>query len=539
MLTVGIYGPKDRILADGTPSFMSHDHNITFMRDGIVIDAIELERYTGKKHDNRLDKYIEDIIDIVWDKKEAIRFILANSFVSKGFSSANGNLCIYEPDDIQLKDIMIKTDGIFIYNNENIDADFYVITHEFAHIATTLPFFENFKENSFLFHLDGGAYKSNHSLWLYKNNKIELLDYGWTSLKKPLNIFNDSKISAWILEMDLSEHLAIPGKLMGFASWGKVEPKLYNWLEENNWFIDFEGEKNEFLTLLQNFTNSIEVKLSLKDKTCQNIAACFQRYFSSSIIEYIKKMKEKYNTKNLYYSGGATLNIITNTIIENELNFEQIMIPPAPSDCGLSLGASAYIEWKEKKHIHPHSPFLNSIGITKNDGDIDINNIVKKIASGDPYYLAYGLAEFGPRALGHRSIIARPDSIPLRIKVSEEIKKREWYRPVAPIILEDIAKEALIDYKQNSNLSKYMLGCWKVKKEWQNKFSGVIHADDTVRAQVISKNSFYYNELYNLLSQLWNKHKIAGIINTSLNIKNFPIIHNIDIDEIYELIKLH
>lgn len=525
MLTVGIYGPKDRILDDGSSSFMSHDHNVTFMRDGKIIGAIELERYTRLKHDNNLDEYIENIIDCVWDKKEKMRFILANSFVSKGFISKKGSLKIFEPENIDIAEICIKTTGEFTCDGVVVDSEFYIIVHEFAHIATVLPFFGKFKENSMLFHLDGGAYDSNHSLWIYKNGHINLIDYGWETLKKPLNIFNDNLIAAWILEMDLSEHLSIPGKLMGFASWGVPDKKLYKWLEDNDWFMNYDGSKDEFEKVLSDLTGESSTTISLQNQTCKNIASCFQKYFTDSIIKYLEAKHNEFDCDYLYYSGGASLNIITNTRIENELGFKSIYIPPAPSDCGLSLGAASYIEWKEKGEIEYHSPFLNNIGIGDYKGDFDKDQLVSNIVSGKVSLLLFGNGEFGPRALGHRSIVGRTDSIKLRKQISENVKKREWYRPVAPMILESVALEALIDYKKDSNLSEFMLGCWKVKDNWIEKLKGVIHSDGTVRAQVVKKGVGYNLGVYDLLETLWNDYELAGIINTSLNVKGEPIVH--------------
>jgi carbamoyltransferase len=228
------------------------------------------------------------------------------------------------------------------------------------------------------------------------------------------------------------------------------------------------------------------------------------------------------------------LNIHANTRIENELGFKEVMIPPVPSDCGLALGAAAYIEWINGSKIKNSSPFINqdsSVDIQAHK-DIEIirevNDVAKLIASNEIVAVYCGGGEAGPRALGHRSLLVRPDSIELKKKLSEGCKKREWYRPVAPIMLEEVAHQALIDLKKDSQLTKFMLGAWMVKEEWVPRFKGCIHSDGTVRAQVIKSADKESHHLFELLNNLKDHHKISGVINTSFNERGKPIVSSLD-----------
>ena len=134
-----------------------------------------------------------------------------------------------------------------------------------------------------------------------------------------------------------------------------------------------------------------------------------------------------------------------------------------------------------------------------------------------------GKGEIGPRALGNRSIISMMNSVNLRRKVSETIKKREWYRPLAPIICSEAA-DVVLPESASSNLSRYMLGSWEVSECWHDSFHGVIHSDGTVRAQVVP-NDPEYSWIHELLSRLWNEYQIPGLINTSFNKQGEPILH--------------
>lgn len=528
MLTVGIYGVADKKNPNGQFSFISHDHGLAFSRGNKIIDTIELERYTGIKHDNRMEKYVIEILLKIWDKKEKLRFVLVNSFLGDSFLSTDETLAIHGAKDFQLSKIYTRTTGYFTYGGYLVDSEFYVMSHEFAHVAAVLPFCGDFNEESLLFHIDGGASISCRSIWSYNRKKLSLLDYGWDITKDAVNNFNDNPLAAWVLGESLDDHLAIPGKLMGLAAWGKKNVLLYDWLRENTWFLDFAGTKGAFIALIPVYLNYGDIEFSTTNRFCQDVAYCFQQYFEDEVVNYIVSNVIRNASKNVYYSGGAALNIIANTKLEKALKNVSLFIPPPASDCGLALGAAAFFSWKDFGGIEKGSPFINSIYKNEHTFAFCSRNLSEYVVQGRIVGIIFGDGEIGPRALGHRSLIARADSIELRKHLSETIKKREWYRPVSPIILRENAEKMLQDYNPKSNLGTYMLGCWEVKSEYRDLFRGVIHADNTVRAQIIDKDTLDLDFLYILLKDLWEQHGIVGVINTSLNIQGRPMIHLLD-----------
>jgi carbamoyltransferase len=135
-----------------------------------------------------------------------------------------------------------------------------------------------------------------------------------------------------------------------------------------------------------------------------------------------------------------------------------------------------------------------------------------------------GAGEVGPRALGHRSLLARPDDPALRRRVSEVVKRREWYRPVAPVLCAEVAAEALGPAVAASALSPFMLGAWKLRPGWRDRFRGVVHEDGSVRAQVVKPGDADNEWLYTLLLRLWREHGVFGLINTSFNVKGKPML---------------
>jgi carbamoyltransferase len=151
---------------------------------------------------------------------------------------------------------------------------------------------------------------------------------------------------------------------------------------------------------------------------------------------------------------------------------------------------------------------------------------VELLAASKVLGVCVGDAEVGPRALGHRSILARPDSVPLRRRVSEDLKGRAWYRPVAPVLLDTVAAEALGPEVARSTLAPWMLGAWRLRPGWEAAFAGVLHGDGTVRAQVVRGDDPEQALLAAVLRRLWERHRVAGLLNTSLNGPGEPIVHS-------------
>ncbi|NUM36439.1 MAG: hypothetical protein HUU50_18010 [Candidatus Brocadiae bacterium] len=258
----------------------------------------------------------------------------------------------------------------------------------------------------------------------------------------------------------------------------------------------------------------------------QNIAATFQKDFCDQLILKLIKLQEKFQCTYLYLSGGCALNIVTNTAIDESGLFKEIFIPPCCNDTGLALGAAVYAEIQKHGNIELHSPFLNNVGIEGYRAKYDLET-VKKLANllmqKKIVGICNGYGEIGPRALGNRSILALPDSMQLKNQVSQICKQREWYRPVAPVMLETNAIQ--ITGKNNiPSASRYMLIDFKILPRFHKQLEGVVHVDGTSRIQVIKsreENPF----IYDLLLYMDTEYGIRGLINTSFNGKGEPIVH--------------
>lgn len=522
--TLAIYGIKDRNLCE-YPAY-THDHNLCLMQDGKILQYLALERYTQRKYDNRLDEFLEELIEKnLLQLPEEFDLVSVNSFVGSCFISRGGKIRFESPKSEALTNDLEKGFGYYQSGAwEGIELNSYLCSQELAHIGSCLPFFGKFKENSLLVHFDGASSVSNFSAFHFIEGEIKLVEYGW-ELKYLANFFNDNALVFNILGAKPGEHCSVPGKLMGYACLGSYDPKIENWLKSNYYFKEsWKNPESILQSMKENFGISIS-KFDNRETIFQHIAATIQHIFEREFLSKIEYLQEKVNADYLYYSGGCALNIVANTKIVEKQMFKDVFIPPCCNDSGLSIGAAALLEWKKGNDIQAHYAYLNNIGIASEaDGPSDevIIQTADIIMAKGIVGICNGFGECGPRALGNRSLIALPNCKELARRMSMDVKKREWYRPVAPIILSTIAEQVV--GKPIHHLSEYMLLDFKIKSEFSKDMEGVIHANNMARIQTLShehQNPF----MFKLLKYLNEKHGILGLINTSFNAQGEPIVH--------------
>jgi len=520
--TVGIYGIQD-INNSGIPT-ISHDHAICIMQSGKIIFNAQLERLTQNKHCNSMPQMIYDLLK----QKKVFNFdfdiVFVDNILGRAFISSQGNIRFEANINNSLASGIEK--GRFWLFDKFTDG--YILNHELAHIGSCLPFFGAFKENSLLIHFDGGASLSNFSAWTYKSGKIKNIEYGW-DLKWLSSLFNANALTFALINAKQSDLNSVPGKFMGFASFGKYNKKIENWLIENDFFKDIWGNKKMFFESVKNNFNIELNGFDQKNGFLQNIAATIHYIFVREAFKKFKKLQAQTKAENLYYSGGSALNIVLNNkIIESNI-FKNVFIPPCCNDSGLATGAAAFCEWNKNNEINLHSPFINNWNIENynvNYSNKTIEAVTNLLINNKVIGICNGYGESGPRALGNRSIISVASSKKLAQKVSMELKLREWYRPIAPIMLEKNAKY-FTGKSSIHHLSKYMLLDFNIAENKQKEIEGVVHIDGTARIQTLfSKNDNPF--MFDLLTYLDEKHNIKALINTSFNIKGKPIVHTIE-----------
>jgi carbamoyltransferase len=246
------------------------------------------------------------------------------------------------------------------------------------------------------------------------------------------------------------------------------------------------------------------------DADHMDIAASTQALTESLIKIVMSKARYLGHSKNLVYCGGVALNCLANRVLGDY--FENIWIVPNPGDAGNSLGAAALgygkkLVWRDA--------FLGH----EIPGNYPIDNVIKELHTNKMVGVASGRAEFGPRALGNRSLLADPRGPEIKDKVNE-IKRRQKFRPFAPIILEEHVHQ-YFDMPRNWNNSRYMQVIATCRHP--DLFPAIAHADGTSRVQTVPKDE---SGIRQLLEQWYKETGCPMLLNTSLNIRGEPMVND-------------
>ena len=261
-------------------------------------------------------------------------------------------------------------------------------------------------------------------------------------------------------------------------------------------------------------------------------------------IYIINHKQQKTKEENLCIAGGVGLNSVANGLLLRRGPFKRIFVQPAAGDDGGSLGAAFYayhqILGKKRNFVQTHCyfgaefkneqiiKFLKSkrIKYRKIESEDKLTDFLSsEIASGKVIGFYHGRSEWGPRALGARSILADPRQEKMKDIVNTKIKFREPYRPFAPVVLAEKAHEYFelgkLDHK---HLTNFMLGVFPVKKDKRKTIPAITHVDGSGRLQIISErqNSRYYN----LIKKFGQKTGVYVLMNTSFNLKGEPIVNS-------------
>jgi carbamoyltransferase len=288
--------------------------------------------------------------------------------------------------------------------------------------------------------------------------------------------------------------------LMGMAAYG--EP-LYK-ASMKRLFSNFGSivlEDNLHIGVDENF---------LVDADEMDIAASAQEVVEQLIEIVIKKAKKLGKSDNLVYGGGVALNCLANRLIGK--HFQNTWIMPNPGDAGNSLGAAALGYGKK---INWTNAFLGF----DIKGEYPVDNIVKELYTNKMVGVANGRAEFGPRALGNRSLLADPQGPEIKDKVND-IKRRQQFRPFAPVILEELVTN-YFDMPSGWSDSRYMQVIARCR--YPNLFPAIIHADGTSRVQTVPNDG---SGIRQLLERWYEETGCPMLLNTSLNIRGEPMVND-------------
>jgi carbamoyltransferase len=266
-----------------------------------------------------------------------------------------------------------------------------------------------------------------------------------------------------------------------------------------------------------------------------DIAKSCQKHFEKAAIHCMNRLHSLVPTDQLVLAGGCALNGVTNARILRETPFKKMYIQCAASDDGTAIGAAYYCYHNvlgQKKRFHMYQAYLgpsysdevltaaaSTTGFpTKIYGDdVLFDHVAGLIASGKVVGWYQGASEWGPRALGNRSILGDPTRLDMKDVINKKIKKRESFRPFAPTVL----MEHVGDYFEQDILSPFMMHVVKVREEWREKMPAITHVDGTARIQSIERST--NPRYYELIDAFRSITGVAVLLNTSFN-ENEPIV---------------
>jgi len=528
-----------------------HDSSAALILDGVVIGAMEEERFTGIKHDSTFptnainwlykdNKITGDDISVVtfYENPKLKLERIEESTKRGGLINFFKRKSIIDSNKEQAKEIESK---IYEITNPNIILAYG--DHHLSHIAYsyyTSPF-----ERATILSVDGVGEWETTVLAFAEGKNITKLQ----NIKFPHSLgMLYSAMTAFLgFKPNEGEY-----KVMGLAPYGNSETyltkfkQLYTLTEDGgfeinmNYFTyDYSTNSmfNEKLAELFELPNRLpEDELTQQHK---DLAATIQHQYEFLFFRLLNKMFAIRATNNLCLSGGCAYNGTANGKILKNTGYKQLWIPPAPSDAGSAIGCALnyyYTHNESAVRVPNTNPYLGTFNTNdeieaelknyenevwyefKNHSQI-VRTISREITNGNVIGWYEGRMEFGSRALGNRSIFANPRDPQMKARVNKVIKKREGFRPFAPIVKEE-DRLKYFDYKP---LVPYMNQVVQVKEEHIKNLPAITHIDGSARIQTL--NFKQHRRVYSLLRQLEIDNGYPIVLNTSFNVKDKTIVN--------------
>lgn len=532
---------------------LTHDGSIALIEDGELKFSIEMEKLRNNPRYTSIEDtaIIEEVLNEFNYKVEDVSFFSLDGWGGFNqdslavqprlrigdefnFLSAENQGSVYELALAQYRERSLKYnvmerwkfDGLKIGKSE-VSYNSYL--HVMGHIASaycTSPFARN-NQGSYVVVWDGGMFPRMYYVDI-KNNNIENFGPLFLLIGNVYTIFSQHFGPFKTHSTFAKDDLSIAGKVMAYIALGKCRPELFD---------SFDEVYDECYDTPMGFANLLAKKFKelIKGKgfSDEDILATFHVYLENILIEKIKK-KIKRNPRedyNLCFAGGCALNIKWNSTIRNSGIFNEVYVPPFPNDSGSAIGAACAEWWLQtgkpaiKWDVYS-GPMVK--GQANKEGWKNIECSVKELAhifhsTQEPVVVLNGRAELGPRALGSRSIMGAATSTHMK-DILNKIKKRESYRPVSPICLEQDATEIF----DPGTPDQYMLFDHKVNADWLEKIPAICHLDGSARLQTVNLNQ--NQVITELLEEYKSLSGVPMLCNTSANLNGkgfFPDINSV------------
>jgi carbamoyltransferase len=454
----------------------AHDASVTLINDGEILFAGHAERYSKIKND--------------WFTNQDL---LSDAF-SYGYPD---QIAYYEKP--WLKNTRLKLAGgmgggkPFFEQTQLKDLPRKNFSHHYSHAAA--GYYTSKFNNAVIVVLDAIGEWNTTSVWVGGGNKIKSVhkqNYPFS-----FGLFYSAFTDLIGLKPNEEEYI-----LMGMSSYG--DHKRY-WSKVSEYFPTYRTQKYNMHQGIHDWNEPIDEQAKF------DIAAAVQKVYETRLIYFMNDVKVLTGKRNLVFMGGCALNSSANRLLLDM--FDNVWIMPNPGDAGSSLGAAAALYGQ---HLNWTTPYLGH----NIPGEFPIKQALEDILKNKVTAVASGRAEFGPRALGNRSILADP-RYPEIQGIVNKIKQREPFRPFAPVVMEEYAHEW---FDMNVASSPYMQYTFKCKVP--EAIPAVVHVDGTSRVQTVNSNQ--HPGLWGLLKEFYDETGVPVLLNTSLNVKGQPLLNDIN-----------
>lgn len=549
--------------------YFGHDASAALIKDGEMIACASEERFTRMK-------FSLNLLGNTMLPCNAINYCLREAGITMKDVDVVAHYCEFTKDVIDKrldllrpfiskensKEVEVSYINIFneMMNREVVISQFEQMTgvypkifipvrHHMAHAASC--YYPSGFNDTLIYTLDGTGELESSTLSLGNNGKINEL----RSIPLPTSLGALYLITTMYLGF---KSLGDEYKVMGLASYGKPEKyrKVFDEivaLKEDGIYSTEKITSADFKEyLLSNLGPERRENEDFNSRHA-DIASSLQEAIGKAALHTLKYYRNSSGMEYLCMAGGVALNCTMNGIIAKSKLFKNIFIQPASSDEGCSAGAAYYaynkVMVQDKLSSNVNISSTNSLSISlppwknayfgpdynqeemlsalESSNDkieyIKVNDIAAEAAKfiNDNKVIGWfqGKMEFGPRALGNRSIIASPVSAAMKDIINEKVKRRESFRPFAPSVLEEMAKDY---FEFDLDNSPYMLFAFNVYENKRNIIPAVTHVDGSARVQTVSKKN---NPLFwNLINEYYKLSGVPIVLNTSFNVKNEPIV---------------
>ena len=535
--------------------FGGHDTSAALLIGGKLVAACAQERYTRDKHSRLFPK--EAVLDclaiagIKIDQVDEIAFVddlklhIRNIYLKPAIESDERLDFLFKDID-RLKE-MNDMDQI-IRKNLNYKGIINYYRHHLCHVASS--YYPSGFKDALCLSIDGvGEYETG------------LIASGKSGNIKILNNENVYPHSLGLLYSAITHYLGWKhhcdeGIIMGLAPYGNSLDKVPGQKNKsyrsifkkiltkekdfkykvNLEYVNYYSERNKWVT--DKFIKIFGPKRKWSDplsKHHKNIAAALQDQLEHVVLNQLKVARKKFKLSKLCLSGGVALNCSLNGKIAKSKIFKEIFVQPASGDDGCTYGASLLAYAKSKKKFMPkkmHNFYKGSI-FTNNQIKKEIlksnvkyecpknlyKNVSNHLEKGKIVAWFQGGSEFGPRALGNRSILCRPYPNEMKDHLNTRVKFREEFRPYAPSVLNEYRDE----FFHINQDSPHMLMACKIKKDKRKIIPAIVHVDGTCRVQTVKKD--INKKFYNLINEFYKITGVPVLLNTSFNVKGQPIVN--------------